>query len=50
MLLGTSYFNNKTRWVHYDKYPLMKHIKKDDTLEVSKQTKKYSELISNFLK
>jgi hypothetical protein len=49
LLLGTSYFNNKTGWVHYDKYPLMKSIKDDDTFNVPEQTKKYNEIIRNFL-
>ena len=50
LLLGTSYFNNKTGWVLYDEYPLMKSIKDNDTLNVSEQTNKYKDAIRKFLK
>lgn len=48
LLLGTSYFNNKTGWILYDKYPLMKSIKDNDTLNVSEQTQSYKEKIHKF--
>lgn len=51
LLLGTSYYNNKTGWINFNNYPLMKELSKHRTKDndISKRTIEIGEILKNFL-
>ena len=44
-LLGTSYYNNKSGWINFSSYPLMKSVI-ENKIDIKKQTECYKSLIN----